>query len=1175
METPKAQGPVECLGLEFPDDHARREHFLGLLRAGLQELREKLSVPFTSVDDTYERLKSLQYWPLGTDEQIRDLARRIAHAASSTRDPRLGARDILGLYKDEVGFPIGADEDILALSDPPYYTACPNPFVRDFIAHWSNEKRGLRTEENTDSLSPQSSLLSPQSSSLSPDATQSSSLSPQSSLLSPQSSLLITQSSVLSPQSSPLSPQSSSLSPHSYHREPFAADVSEGKNDPIYNAHSYHTKVPHKAIMRYILHYTEPGDIVFDGFCGTGMTGVAAQMCGDRAAVESLGYRVDKDGSIYQQEAGEDGKAVWKPFSKLGARRAVLNDLSPAATFIAYNYNTPVDVDAFEREAKRILKEVEDECGWMYRTLRTEVKGLRTESPEMWAEKIRACKTADEIRSLLSPQSSVLGTINYTVWSDVFICPDCTREVVFWEAAVDKAAGKVRDEFPCPHCNALLTKRHMERAWVTKNDPYITQSSSLSPDATQSSSLSPQSSSLSPDATQSSSLSPQSSSLSPDATQSSSLSPQSSIIRQAKQVPVLINYSVGNKRFEKTPDAFDLALLEKIEQLEIPYWFPTDAIPRGDKTGEPLRIGLTHVHHFYTKRNLWVLGAATGRISLSNMVTSTIRLLISSYNLTHSSIMSRIIFKSEGNKPILTGYQSGTLYASSMPVEKNIVESIRKMKIDLFIEALRGIISSNLVETSSSSIIALMENSVDYVFTDPPFGGNLMYSELNFLWEAWLKVFTNNKPEAITNEAQGKGLPEYQKLMTDCFKEYYRVLKPGRWMTVEFHNSKNAVWNAIQEALQAAGFVVADVRTLDKKQGSFNQVTQAGAVKQDLIISCYKPNGGLEERFKLEGGTEQGVWDFVRTHLAQLPVAVVRTEGRGLRTESDNSALSTQSSSLEIVAERQKYLLYDRMVAFHVQRGVMVPLSSTEFYAGLAQRFPERDGMYFLPEQVAEYDKKRMKAKEVLQLTLFVTDEASAIRWLNEQLRKKPQTFQELHPQFMREIAGWEKYEKPLELMELLEENFLCYDGKGPIPKQIVSWLKQSEEMRKIIQEELASGRATEENGQLITQSSSLITRSKDRWYVPDPNKASDLEKLRDRALLREFEEYQTSNQRRLKVFRLEAVRAGFKRAWQERDYATIIAVARKIPENVLQEDQKLLMWYDQAITRSGDTENR
>ena len=77
----------------------------------------------------------------------------------------------------------------------------------------------------------------------------------------------------------------------------------------------------------------------------------------------------------------------------------------------------------------------------------------------------------------------------------------------------------------------------------------------------------------------------------------------------------------------------------------------------------------------------------------------------------------------------------------------------------------------------------------------------------------------------------------------------------------------------------------------------------------------------------------------------------------------------------------------------------------------------------------------------------------------------------------------------------------------------------------------------------------------------------------RKRALLREFEEYRKSKQKRLKVFRLEAVRADFKKAWQERDYATVIAVARKIPENVLQEDPKLLMWYDQALTRSGEEE--
>jgi hypothetical protein len=192
----------------------------------------------------------------------------------------------------------------------------------------------------------------------------------------------------------------------------------------------------------------------------------------------------------------------------------------------------------------------------------------------------------------------------------------------------------------------------------------------------------------------------------------------------------------------------------------------------------------------------------------------------------------------------------------------------------------------------------------------------------------------------------------------------------------------------------------------------------------------------------------------------------------------------------------------------------------------------------------------------VLQLQLFVTDEPSAIQWLKQQIIKKPQTFQELQPQFMRETqGGWQKYEKPLELSELLAQSFLIYDGMGEVPNHIHSYLSTNfKELRNLPKDDM-----------------SLRAKGMDRWYVPDPNKAGDLEKLRERSLLKEFEEYRNSILKRLKVFRLEAVRAGFKKAWQQRDYATIITVARKIPENVLQEDPKLLMWYDQAITRTGE----
>ncbi len=442
-------------------------------------------------------------------------------------------------------------------------------------------------------------------------------------------------------------------------------------------------------------------------------------------------------------------------------------------------------------------------------------------------------------------------------------------------------------------------------------------------------------------------------------------------------------------------------------------------------------------------------------------------------------------------------------------------------------------LGATMTSTGDCAANCLPDDSIDYVFTDPPFGENIFYADLNYLVESWHRTCTRSDTEAIVDRPKGKEIADYQRLMQRCFEAYRHVLKPGRWITVVFHNSRNAIWNAIQEAMLAAGFVVADVRTLDKQQGSYRQVTST-AVKQDLVISAYKPNGGLEDRFRLQAGTEDGAWDFVRSHLRRLPVFV----------GADDRA--------EVIAERQSYLLFDRMVAFHVQRGVTVPLSATEFNAGLRKRFPERDGMFFLREQVVEYDPRRLAAREIIQLELFVRDEETAIRWLHQQLDHKPQTFQEIHPLFIRELAGWLKHERMIDLSEFLAQNFLRYDGRGEVPGPIHGYLSRNfKELRNLPKDDYR-----------------LRVKAKDRWYVPDPHRATDLAELRTRGLLREFDEYRNSSQRRLKLFRLEAVRAGFRRAWQAKDYATIVEVADKIPDVVLQEDPKLLMWYDQAQTR-------
>jgi DNA modification methylase/predicted RNA-binding Zn-ribbon protein involved in translation (DUF1610 family) len=920
-DTQAPSGPVECLGQTFPNDEVRREHYLAILC-------EKLN------DTDFRKIE---------------------------------------------GFPVSTDEDILAMSDPPYYTACPNPFLDDFVRHY-----GKPYDQNV-----------------------------------------------------------------KYSREPLTVDVSVGKTDPLYKAHSYHTKVPHLAIVPSILHYTEPGDIVLDGFCGSGMTGVAAQWCGSAPAE-------------YRTHIEAECRAAGRAAPKWGVRRAVLNDLSPAATFIAANYALPFDVSAFTAAGMKLLDEVATELGWMYETLHTDGK--------------------------------TKGRIEYTVWSEVFSCPSCAGEVVFFDEALDAETKRVRDTFPCPHCGVELTKAKLDRAFESRFDSAIGET-----------------------------------------------------VKQIKRRPSLICYTVGKKRYEKRPDANDVARLEKIAVLPLPEEVPRRAFPFEDMWEAP-RLkdkGIAYTHQLFLPRpaqslaSLWRKAQSQRDARLRNMLLWFVEQavwglsVLARYAPTHFSQVNQ--------------YLAGVYYVSSQHAEcnpwyildgklKRLTSAFRNLKIGA---------GDTAVTVGSAARLPLPPDSIDYIFTDPPFGDNLPYAELNFLVESWHRNMSMAKLDAIVdrskqNRAAQKSLGDYRQLMTACFTEYYRVLKPGRWMTVVFSNTQASVWNSLITALQEAGFVVANVSALDKKQGSFKSVTTTVAVKQDLVISAYKPNGGLEERFTKAGGNEDSAWDFVRTHLKYLPTVKVN------------------NGELEFIAERDPRIIFDRLVAWFIRHSFPVPLSSQEFQAGLSQRFAERDGMVFLPEQVSEYDKKRMQTAKAPQMEMFIADERSAIDWLSDFLKKKPSTYQEIHPEFIKQLgAGWKKHEAKPELSYLLESNFLCYDPKDKdgveVPSQIHSYLSTN----------------WQEFRSLEKSDPRLKAKATDRWYVPDPNKARDLEMIRDKALLKEFETYRTFVGRRLKTFRLEAMRTGFKTAWANRDYATIIAVAQKVPEEALQEDEKLLLWYDQALTRT------
>jgi DNA modification methylase len=899
-QKPRKSGSVECLGQKFPNDDVRREHFLKLL-------------------------------------------------AEKLRDPD---------FRKIEGFPTGSDEAILALSDPPYYTACPNPFISDFIAIYGK----------------------------------------------------------------PYDPAVP------YVKEPFSLDVVEGKNDPLYAVPSYHTKVPPKAIQNYLLHYTKPGDIVLDGFCGTGMTGVAAASCSNPN--RDIGARL----SQYEK----------------GARRAILFDLSPAAAFVASVMNAPIDdylAEGTEGELGNFIKE-------RVLPLYANAKGSKSDF------------------------------FDYAVFSDWGECVNCGGDFLLHEVIVDYDQPAILSEYKCPHCDVTIKSDSAKKKFETIYDPWLGENTRL-----------------------------------------------------AKTSMVLISKRVGQRAIRRAPGEDDIGLYTEIGQRSVKL-IPKKLIyshMTHERNNLPEYWGITHIHHFYTRRNYYALDLVAG-IEDARLRRAA---LFCALTIMENNATRRNRFYIDKRRPNGSpiGPLSNTLYVPTLQTETNIgrkllqvLESISKVR--QVWPTSRAFISTQ----SATRLRQLPNSSIDFIFTDPPFGGNINYSEQNILYEWWLGVETNNKAEAITNSVQGKGIHEYSQLMTEVFTEYARVLKPGRYIVVEFHNSANAVWHSIQYALEKSGFIVSNVALLDKIQTTLHQDHKTAAVNKDLAITAYKPSDTMVRKTTEVDSDGEAVWEFVRNHLGFLPV--VKEKG----------------GAIEYIAERDPRVLFDRMVAWFIRQNVYVPLSHQEFQAGLSQRFPERDGMTFLTDQVAQYDKKRMQVAAAPQMELFVSDERSAIDWISDHLKKRPSTYQEIHPDFFEQVgAGWKKHESKPELAKLLEDNFIQYDGTGDMPSQIHSYLSTNHK-------DLRG---------LTKSDPRLIEKAKDRWYVPDPNKGQDLERKREKALLKEFDNYRAFTGRRLKEFRLEVLRAGFRAAWGNKDYQTIIDIAKKVPDEALQEDEKLLTLYDMALTRT------
>lgn len=468
------------------------------------------------------------------------------------------------------------------------------------------------------------------------------------------------------------------------------------------------------------------------------------------------------------------------------------------------------------------------------------------------AEALMSCaeQQAGWLYAATSPDGSA-GMVRHTIWSDILICPFCQDESPYWDAAVKREPLRLEKTFVCPSCVKTASTDGCTRATETVYDETL-----------------------------------------------------GVFVERRKRVLVRIFGKSGRTKWQRGPLPEDTFLQNRISSLPLPSTAPNIEIEWGELRRTGYHLGITHLHHFYTRRNFLALTTLWDLIeTFEPDLQDALRVLVLSYNATHSTLMTRVVVKDGLSDFVLTGAQSGVLYVSGLPVEKNVFEGVRR-KISSLAKAFQTVSGSSSqvnVLNASSTKLDLPDRSIDYVFTDPPFGDYIPYAELNQLNEGWLGRATNRQEEIIVSPSQHKAMADYGRLMSTVFAEIARVLKDTGSATVVFHSAQSVVWQALIRAYEHAGFEVRAANILDKLQASFKQIVSPDSVKGDPILLLAKTQGRqVRERLSTSGDVF--------------------------------SEIIERASHVENGLEREPQRLYSRYISRCLELGIDVPLGAKEFY---------------------------------------------------------------------------------------------------------------------------------------------------------------------------------------------------------------------------------------------------
>jgi adenine-specific DNA methylase len=320
----------------------------------------------------------------------------------------------------------------------------------------------------------------------------------------------------------------------------------------------------------------------------------------------------------------------------------------------------------------------------------------------------------------------------------------------------------------------------------------------------------------------------------------------------------------------------------EVDRRSIPFWYPDN--PFGPDwemwRGGHRDLGITTVADFWSPRNLTalaVLWEGIGREPDSRVKAAL--------QFTFTSIANRASRRYQWNAKRPTNVLGGTLYIASLRYEWNVLSLLhRKVRaVEWFYRTtLIPPGSVNVRQSSATDLSWVTSGSVDYCFTDPPFGANIYYADSSLLWESWLATLTDRSQEAVVSRRRdGKGIADYGRLMSASLAEIRRCLKPGGVITMVFQNTDEAVWVALRNAAFDADLEIAGATTLHKAQPSFKGIkaSQAGerVAASDVVMTMRRRGRRVTRAVTVRNDPESVVRSALMLELAGPSAGRLRT----------------------------------------------------------------------------------------------------------------------------------------------------------------------------------------------------------------------------------------------------------------------------------------------------------